>query len=136
MKQKVDYGAGSSRGGDIANIPEPHQRMFPGRRKRKVRVSITRFYGVGIHFYASLREESNMIWCACKDAYQQKPHWHQAWDDREGNGREFSGRFNTHEAAQDFINRTAAKEFPAKTHRILADFGQDKAPKWFYRDGD
>jgi len=69
-----------SHGGHLEEISKPHTRFFPNPyRKRKVTVTISRYYGIGLHYYVSLQEEDNPIW--------NGEAWQTAWDDKEGRGR-------------------------------------------------
>jgi len=67
-------------GGHLADIPLPHIRFFPNPYfRRKVTITISRFYGYGPHYYVSISQESNPIW--------NGKEWQIAWDDLEGKGK-------------------------------------------------
>lgn len=118
-------------GGYLKDIPLPHKRRFPSKEeKRQVYVSISKFYGIGIHYHVSLREEDNPI----LDTSKEKPIWREAWDDEEGKGKHFFDKFKTDAEMEDFIKKTQKKEFPKKTHRL--SFSDTVQKRWFYRDGD
>lgn len=72
----------SSSGGYLNEIPEPHIRKFPNPySKRKVKITVSRYYGYGIHYYVSIREDDNPIWNS------ERNLWTRAWDDKEGEGK-------------------------------------------------
>lgn len=125
-------------GGLLADIPKPHVRMFPGKKRRKVRCKISSFIGLcpdAKHFYVSLQEEDNPI-LNLKDET-----WQSAWDDPEAKGKSFGhydegvGEFLTEEDAQKAIVAIFNREFSTKTHVMVID-GYSRKPKWAYKVGD
>lgn len=122
-------------GGKLSEIPKPWHRQFPGPQKRKVRLTIGVFTGVGRHFHVRIEEEDNPIYCAHRDKYTTEAHWHKAEDDKEANGRAFDDKFDTEKAARQWARETFAKQFGDATHQIVQS-GTGEPPRWFYREGD
>jgi hypothetical protein len=68
-------------GGHIKDFQHlsPFTRKFPNRySRRKVKVTISRYYGYGPHYYVTIQEEDNPIW--------DGKEWRMCWDDKEGKG--------------------------------------------------
>lgn len=104
-------------GGLKKDQPASFKRVFDDRRKRrKVRATILKFYGVGIHYYPTLTEEGNPA------IIQEEGVWKKqvCWDDPEEiKGRTESGpRCNTREEALSWIDKTFSKKFGPRTHRL------------------
>jgi hypothetical protein len=116
-----DYDAGSSRhGGYLAEIPEPHVRMFPGPRKRVVRVMPARIFR---HYHTSMREQDNPIWDGRpKRGVLTGPAWTTAWDDDEGKGRTLFEIFDNLTQVGLWVAKMTKLYFPAKTHEVIDDF--------------
>lgn len=118
-------------GGELAEMPQPLRRLFPGntRRKRIVRVSFEMFYGIGRHTYARVEEEANPVW----DGEQ----WCEPWRDDAGEGQRFTKSFVDADAAGRWAQRIIDKHFPG--HRPIKardEIYQRRPRRWFYRDGD
>jgi hypothetical protein len=129
-------------GGYIKDIPKPHRRMFPGKTKRKLRISVAR-YSCGVHYYVTIREEDNPIWDKSlhgpgwgKERADKPIGWHVAWDDKKGKGREFEQRCNTSRAASKYIADMVAKHFPADLYEIEGDSFTNKITHQYKREGD
>ncbi len=122
-------------GGKIKKIPKPHRRMFPGRKKRRVTLTMGFFWGLGHHCHATLREEDNPIFCTHRDEYTHEDHWHMAWDDDEGRGLTLSEKFNTEFQARRWVKKVWKENFSRKTHRLTEELN-DRGIRWFYREGD
>lgn len=122
-------------GGHLKEIPKPHIRVWdkPGRKKRRVEVNITVFYGIGHHYHVNIREEENPILCSCADA--EKVHHHKTWDDKDADGKTFDDKFNTEKEARNWVRKIFKKNFSRTTHELVSGLGNDKL-KWFYKDGD
>jgi len=120
-------------GGEIEDIPEPRVWYFPHYPyKRNVRVNITLYSGMGVHYYASVEEEDNAVW----DPGWRKGEggWTRCWGCDEKKGLRFDQQCNTAEEAERWVRETLRKKFPRKTHKYSYDCGEPK--KWFYREGD
>jgi len=116
-------------GGYLKDLSKPYKRQFPGDKKRRVEVRVMQYYGIGIHFYVSVREEENPIWD------EKENYWTTCWDDKseETRGKRFSDRFVDYEDVEIFIKETFEKNFSQKTHLLEFDFETEK--KWFYGEG-
>ena len=114
-------------GGDLKEVPPPLVRMFPGPRRRRVRVSIDRYDGIGVHWYVSIEEEPNPLWDSNEDA------WREAYDDPGRAGKSFHGRLGSRSGAYEWVKRTCLANFGPKTHEVS---NCTRVPKWFYREGD
>jgi hypothetical protein len=115
-------------GGYLEEVPKPHKRKFDDkRRKRRVFIRITIFYGIGIHYYVDIREESNPIW------HKDKKCWWEPWDFKDDR-LYFTERCLTEKDAMDYIKKMELKYFPSTTHKLIkGDLGQKK---WNYKEGD
>jgi hypothetical protein len=103
--------AGLRFGGYLADIPQPHVRMFPGRKRREVRVSVVKYYH---HWYCRLTEEDNPIWDS-KTGY-----WTGAWDDELYRGRTIqNAQHSSSTLAILWLENAIAEEFPKGTHVIV-----------------
>ncbi len=127
-------------GGYLRDVPEPRVRIFPHPGiKRAITIRITRYYGVGRHYFASVEERGNPIW-------DEGVHgWRFCWDDIEKEGRGFhSPRCNSIYWARKWVEEILGKHFPAEQYEYRwQDYTQDEEadgrsdrPRWFYRDGD
>lgn len=107
-------------------MPQPLRRMWPGaRRKRRVRLQMLVWWGIGRHYHTSLEEEDNSVW----DGEQ----WCVPWNDQEGKGQHLNDIFVTEKAARNWVRRMMRKHFPK--HRLVRGYSHG-TPKWFYREGD
>lgn len=134
-----DYAAGCGYSGtDLSAHPTPYLRKWPNaRKKRRVTVTQTVFYGIGHHTYVTLREEDNPIWSMepdpIGDSKLLKGRWIEPWKDTEGDGLQISERCLTALDAARWIRNTFAALFSEKTHMLVHEHGERK---WFYKDGD
>lgn len=114
-------------GGYLKDIPKPHRRLFSDRRrKRAVRVEISRFYGIGVHYYVSLQLENNPVW------NRETKTWQLAWDDTVGRGTTVTMRFNTESQAKQWVAEQRSKV----VHRNHVFYEGLTEKKWFYKEGD
>lgn len=122
-------------GGKLEDVPKPHFYLWDKlKRKREVRVRITKFYGVGVHYYADLKEEDDAVWNRRIDPpYTKQAHWQKCWNDPKTDGRSFLRRCNTPEEAVEFVRQTQREHFPKKTHKLVEDIDRKE---WFYKEGD
>lgn len=113
-------------GGNLADIPEPHIRLYPNpHNRRPVKVSISQFWGFA-HFWASLTEAENPIWNGTLHGPSWGKHyenkvigWQLSWDDDEGKKvRRFEKECNTESEARRFIASTLKKHFPPDQYEI------------------
>lgn len=118
-------------GGKLSEIPKPHRRLFDDkRRKRKLKISVQVFYGIGRHYHVTVRQEDNPIWNPLTQA-QASPSWREvqnmdygkeivgwqlAWDDEDGHGKSVLDKFDTLTQAKNFIKK-AVKRFP--NHKVV-----------------
>jgi hypothetical protein len=122
-----------STGGRLAGIPQPWVRLCDDLSyRRNVTVRITRFWGIGQHYTASITEEDNPILDLSDPA---EPTWRRAWDDEAGKGRAFfSRRYLSETSAKRWARRTLEKEFqPAARYEVTND---TTGRRWFYKEGD
>lgn len=112
LDRKINH---STSGGHLADIPLPHIRYWPGAdRKRRLTIGISRFYGVGEHYYLRIVQEKNPIWNS------QEGYWHTAWDDEDGNGTTetqlyFDGKISKTKFSS-YAEITGYAKWVAKTH--------------------
>lgn len=122
-------------GGHIKDYPKA-RRMFPGRKKRLVKITAKVYYGLGHHYWITMHEEDNPIWDAKERA------WRTCWDDTDGRGAIESKSFLSMVSAQQWIRATQKKMFPTRTHKLgEIDFGgltEEDEKLWFgiYKEGD
>jgi len=116
-------------GGTLKEIPRPHVRQFPKYGVRHVTINVMKFYGIGVHYHVKIREGHNPIW----DTKQRV--WVQPWTDLRGEGRRFSGKFNTIDGANIFVKKIIKKHFNKAKYEFEYN-GEGDHPKWLYRDGD
>jgi len=124
-------------GGYLAELPKPWKRMFPGRSKRRVSVSIYKYYGLGQHYWVSLHEEGNPIWDRANKC------WRSAWDDKSDDtkGRLFSRRCLSLVSARSYVEKIQKKFFPNKTHKLdvnAVNLSEPDEKVWLgiYKEGD
>ena len=117
----------TTHGGHLKDYPNPVRVFDDTKKKREVSVSVTKFYGVGVHYYIALAEESNPIivpngTCLC-------------WDDEKGRGKRKGSKISadTDTEIQEEIDRLFSENFSTKTHK-LRYIDIDK--KWCYGEGD
>jgi hypothetical protein len=118
-------------GGYVKEIPKPHKRFFDDKRRVwPIRVSITRYMGIGVHYYPSLELESNPIWNA------EAKSWQLAHDDDEGAEKRIRGpQCNSYEEAAKWVEYTYKTRFGRRKQRykLVHQFTDER---WFYREGD
>ena len=129
---------GWSGGGMFAEFKPPHVRLFDvEKRRRKVRLRFSRFYGEAHHLYASLKEEDNPFWRPRSG--RECPSRHSCHDDAEGRGKKLEKKFRTEVAAKNWVKAMVRKHFPKKTHVVQRDLAGEcdlKNVKWIYKNGD
>jgi hypothetical protein len=126
---------GETSGGYLRDIPDPHVRRWPGDAKpRDVRVHIMRYYGIGIHYYATVEEEDNPLWDEATQC------WRVAWDDDAARGRHFdSHACLSYHWAKWWAKAVLEKHFQGDTYRAIGwsvDEDTDDVMRWFQREGD
>lgn len=110
-------------GGHLADIPEPHIRKFPNPFvKREVKITISRYYGYGEHYYVSVKEESNPIWNGST--------WVDAWDDKEGKGLDDLQLYFDRDEKEARISAMAYELAIGKAKMILKKYFPDHQVKW------
>jgi hypothetical protein len=129
-------------GGKWKDVPKPYQLYYPRTDggKRGLSVGVHKYYGVGVHFYASVREADNYVWDSAENV------WRRPWDANDGNklypsleGKDFSDKFDTHTEARNFVNKILKREFSPGTHEVTDGSGVGKISdfKWdFVEDFD
>ncbi len=148
MRKKVkhpepDYSSGCTAMGpeELEDIfPQPHVRFYPNSHcKRCVRITLTRYPGIGVHYHVRICEEHNPVWDGRYDKFHPKDGcWFTSYSDEAGKGRFFSRQCNTVEEAQRYTQRTLHRAFPSRTHWYDSDVTGEVAldSKWFYGEGD
>lgn len=123
---------GSRHGGSVAEAIQPLIRKFPNEfSKRKLALSITRFYGVGRHYHVMIEEEKNPVLCE-EDG---EVMWLYAWDDPELNGIGEGAKFSTRSGVEHWV-KDITGGFSSETHEFVwSSFSEDKQ-KWLYKEGD
>lgn len=122
-------------GGHIKDYPKA-KRRFPGKTKREVSISARSYYGIGVHYWVTMKEEDNPVWDA------KEKSWRHCWDDIEARGHIESESFLSMVSAQQWIAKMQKKYFPPKTHTLRGvDFGgltEADEQKWLgtYKVGD
>jgi len=111
--QEPDWTKAGTRhhGGELADIPEPHIRLYPHEGlRRPVRIRIVQLQR---HYHVSIEECRNPVW--------DGQGWREPNGDAEGAGRSFHPNFDLYADAKRFIADTVAEHFPAETHQIDTD---------------
>jgi len=104
-------------GGHLKEVPKPHVRWYDKRRgKRLVKVTVMGFWGIGHHYYVTLREDSNGIWNTKEEC------WQECWDDPKARGQQFDKKFGNMVLAAAWVKEIAKKHFPKKTHKLSQDW--------------
>jgi len=126
--------SGLRHGGYLKDAIQPLVRKFPNKFgiKRKLKLSLTKFWGVGEHYHVSIEEESNPVLCE-DDA--GKLMWLSAWDDLDLHGLRDGDAFVTKEAVEQWV-REVTKDFSEETHAFIWSTLSPIDGKWFYKDGD
>jgi hypothetical protein len=123
-------------GGKLSDISPGSKRKFPGKEKRKVKVSIGTFDFIGgIHYYVDLEEEDNPFMCRCTDSFSPNRglHEHRPHNDEEGRGKAFHNRFDTKTQAERWAVKKFKEEFSKKTH-VLVEKYSEKKRQWMYKN--
>jgi hypothetical protein len=146
INRKPRRGAPELRGGYLKDIPRPHIRKYPRWGPRLVRISITRYWGIGLHYSASIDEVANPLWNrlthAEKDPYWEGTErgnevigWQVAWDDEEAKGRSFlSPRCLSRYWAYVWVQKIIAEHFQPESDYEFHNPMTGK--RWFYKEGD
>ena len=114
-----NWGRGAeTHGGYLKDIPKPHVRMFPGPRKRIVRVQAVNYYH---HWHIRIIEDDNPIWD--KSPAYMRPNeprgWVETWDDEAGKGQSFlNSDHERRDLAQAWIVSILRRHFPPETHEV------------------
>lgn len=145
LTEEMLHATGYSRGGYLAQIPEPHQRRWPDDpAPRTVSVSVGR-YSMGEHYHTQVQEEDNPLWDSSPITYyvpadhpkNGQPHncWRCAWDDAAGRGRTWERTFRTEAAAYAWVESILAEHFTGPRFLI---YWPDRTyvPFHYTRDGD
>ena len=121
-------------GGNVSDQPKNLIRQFPGPEKRKVKVEIVSYLGLGCHFYPSMNIEANPAYNPEKDA------WQVCWDDSDeikGKHISLGEKFFSFSEARDFLQETFDKMFDPELYELdthsLYDPQEDFST---YREGD
>lgn len=114
-------------GGHLKDMPKPHKRWFDDK-PMVVEVRIVKFYGIGIHYWTSVKEHYNAIW--------DGKHWTSPWDDEHKYMCPFSTERKclTPKTATAFVKSTLKKRY--KKQPILLKFETSEHRCWFYKEGD
>lgn len=124
-------------GGYLKDIPQPHRRQWPKEtRKRRLNIRISRYSGIGRHYYVAARQEHNPIWDSRDAASWGQPGepngWRYCWDDKEGAGKFLSSeQFNIHAEATMWIEDVLLPQFP--NHNVTIN-GEEMFQ--YLREGD
>lgn len=124
---------GSIHGGYLKDAIQPLVRKFPNNLgiKRELKLSVTKFWGVGEHYHVSIEEENNPVLCE-EDG---KLMWLSAWDDLDLHGLRDGEAFATIEAVKQWV-REVTKDFSEETHKFVWSTLSPIDNEWFYKDGD
>ena len=128
--------------GHVKDVPKPHLWYWSWegrdrRVKREIHINITR-YVLGLHYYVSIRTETDYIWDPRED--DGKGRWKQPWDaPRERKGECLSESFKTVQSAERWVASKCRRLFPVTKYKLRDDW-QKKQPtirRLFYsREGD
>lgn len=127
-------------GGYLRDVPKPHNRKWPDSSdKRNVLVTVGVYQAIGEHYYVSIAEEHNPVWDT-RDAWVwgrpgEAIGWRKCWDDVEGQGKVFEGKFDLRCQADSFIQRIVSEHFPPETHRVLIN-AENMEDYYYRRSGD
>lgn len=121
--------AGYTRGGHLADIPEPRITLSSIRgARRRVNVRVTRW---SRHYFVNIDEEDEFYW------HPTEQGWYSPWDldENTGKGKSFSTRYTFERHVGPFIERTFEEHFPRRTHYM--DLDRPAKRMWVYsRTGD
>lgn len=126
-------------GGKIAEFKKPLRRMYgpKSKRKRPVKVSVHRYYGLGPHYWATLHEDDNPFWDA------KGKGWRLCWDDLKGKGRIMSEPFLSLTSATLWVREMQRKHFPPSRYKLSVNVSctnleESEEKTWFgiFKEGD
>ncbi len=124
-------------GGKLKEVPKPWVRWYDTHKaKRPVEVTVMGFWGIGRHYYVTLKEDWNGIWNGKEEC------WQECWDDDKARGRQFDSKFDNMVLAAEWVRKIQQKHFPKKTHKLSQDWNNlhEKADKkvWYgmFKEGD
>ena len=104
-------------GGHIKQVPKPHKRWYDDkRRKRPVKITVMGFWGLGRHYYVSIKEDGNGIWNT------KEKTWQECWDDPAARGQQFDKKFDNMVLAAEWVRTMTKKHFPKHTHKLSQDW--------------
>ena len=89
-------------GGNVAEIPLPHIRRFPGPAERVVKIIPSRIFQ---HYHTRIEEEDNPIWNSDSNL------WQEPWGDEEGRGRSFFRILDTPGDVERWVEEVVAEHF-------------------------
>lgn len=141
---KPDYKCNSSVSGCTSDSEEKAEQVYDTdccwkwprwfddkRRKRKIEITIEKYYGNYHHWYVELEEEENPFWLP-PDKKNKSGTWVH---DSKARGRNFSERFNTKEGAETYVDLIMRDHFP--NHRPVIKDMCLTTKTWHYcREGD
>ena len=138
-EREIKASTQSTFGGHLSELPKPHFRRFGPHRKEKrpVKVSVHRYYGIGQHYWVTLREEENPIWDA------EIGGWRQCWDDDKSKGRIESEQFLSLTSATLWVRKMQKKDYPPSRYKLSTNVSctnlvEDEEKVWFghFKEGD
>jgi hypothetical protein len=95
-----------------------------------VNLSLTKFSGIGMHFYVEIATSPNSLWS------EKLQCWGRPWRDPD-RCQYWSEKFNTEAEAQAFIKTTLLTGFKKGPVVVFVKMHQNaQTVPWFYRDGD
>lgn len=126
MDQELNH---TMTGGYLREIPEPHVRYFslPGARRRRVRVLVGVFSGIGRHYHVSSKVEDDYIWNEAREL------WQNPWDAQFLAGAIDMQRFDSAHQARAYIEDVLTPKYPADAYELVFE---GEAHAWFYPEHD
>ncbi len=122
-------GKASEKGIDLSKL----KRKFDDRRRRRQVVVTVARYVPHPHYYVSVKQEFNPVWCLCATFPERASgHWHEFSDDSDGRGESYYEHFNTAAAAYRWAQRIITRKF-SERHTVEWAHG---CKRWFYGEGD
>lgn len=117
-------------GGKYQDLQRPIRRFWRWRDV-PVHVVILKHYGVGVHWWVTVRQERNPIWGRGREHWT----WIEPWDDPTAyRGGVHTKSFRDITKAENWAKRVCRKHFPGQPVKI--ENVNSGKHKWFYRDGD
>lgn len=102
-------------GGYLKDIPQPYtRRWFDDPTPRLVRAYIERD-NQNLYYFARIEEEDNPIWNCERHA------WQCAWDDANGQGKQFSARFERYAQTTKYMHAVLRHFFQSSQYAIDID---------------